>query len=534
VNLSKQEALAELWRRGRLNWKLHDGQKKIDLVLSNIPGQLRVICCSRQFGKTYYGVTRAIKKCLQKPGSRVKIGTAFLTDLAELILPAFEEVLSDCPDDCRPVFKRSGSKYVFPNGSEIKLIGLDKNPNGLRGQVPDLILLEEAGFIDALDYLYKSILIPATTHRPDCEIILISTPPSTPAHSFVDFANRAKLEEAYAHFTIFDNPMIGPETILRLMKESGCKWPCSDQEAIGVLALMRASDVRTFPGDWTLTSTFLREYMCEFVLDDDRALCADWLPQYAQEVPRDEFYGYYHKLVGMDLGRKDHTAAIFGHYDFKRAALIVEDELTMEGPEWTTKTLRDDIRKKEWELWGDGTPYRIKEVSEKETQIAPTFRRVSDNNNPHLIVDLGSLHNLHFMQVTKDSSLEQMVNRVREWVKQGRILVHPRCKMVIGCLQFGIWDKNRKEFERSKVYGHFDHFAALMYLLIHTPQHSNPIPADHGFVNHKAWLHNVKDKGPSASAQALAGLYGPNRKQIQVPRPENIRSIVKNAAKTKR
>ncbi len=166
----------------------------------------------------------------------------------------------------------------------------------------------------------------------------------------------------------------------------------------------------------------------------------------------------------------------------------------MTGPAWTTITLRDAVIQKEKALWNDQKP----------------FRRVSDNNNPHLLIDLSTIHNLHFMQVKKESSLEQMVNRVREWVGAGRIIVHPRCKMLAGCIQYGVWDKNRKEFAHSKAYGHFDHFAALMYLLIHTPHMSNPIPRDHGFEAHKAWLKHIKGN-ESPNARTIAGILGPKK-----------------------
>lgn len=463
---SKEQIEREYWHRANLNFKLHDGQKLINQKLSEILGQLVVINCSRQWGKTFLMVTKAIELALKKPKARIKIGTAFLTDLTEFILPTFDTVLLDCPDSLKPKYKVQGTKWVFSNGSEIKLVGLDKSPNGLRGNVIDMIILDEAGFITNLDYLYKSVIVPATTHRPNCKIILISTPPSTPAHPFVDFAQRADLEGSYCLFDIYTNPMIDQATIERLAKESG------------------GFD----------STTWKREYLCQFILDDDLALVREWKPEFIQEVPKDQFYGYYHKLVGQDLGRKDHTALIFGYYDFKKAALIIEDELTMDGPAWTTITLKDSVLAKEKTLWDEQKP----------------FRRVSDNNNPHLLQDLSSIHNMYFMPVKKESSLEQMVNRVREWVKQGRIIINPRCKMLIGCLQYGIWDAKRKEFARSKVYGHFDHFAALMYLLIHTPVSTNPIPATHGFENHKAWLGNI-DKLPSNNARTIQKLFGPKK-----------------------
>ena len=154
---TRAEVAKEYWHRGRLEFKLHAGQRRIEDVLRGLGGQLRVINCSRQYGKTYWGVAKAISLCIRKKGARVKIGTAFLSDLAELIIPAFDAVLGDIPESLRPKYKPQKTKYVFPNGSEIKLVGLDKNPNGLRGQVPDLIILEEAGFIEAQDRLVQVV-----------------------------------------------------------------------------------------------------------------------------------------------------------------------------------------------------------------------------------------------------------------------------------------------------------------------------------------------------------------------------------------
>lgn len=457
----------ESYHRGKLTYKLHKGQKLINQKLNEVTGQLVVINCSRQWGKTFLMVTKAIELAIQKPKSRIKIGTAFLSDLTEFILPTFDTVLLDCPSSIKPKYKVQGTKFVFNNGSEIKLVGLDKSPNGLRGSTIDLIVLDEAGFITNLDYLYKSVIVPATTHRPDCKIILISTPPATPAHPFLDFTQRAEAEGSYFTFDIYTNPMIDQDTIERLARESG----------------------------GFESTTWRREYLCQFILDDDLALVKEWDDKYVQDIQHDQFFQYYHKLVGQDLGRKDHTALVYGYYDFKRAALIIEDESTMVGAAWTTISLKDEVNKKESQLWNG---YKA-------------FRRVSDNNNPHLLADLASIHNMHFMAVKKDSSLEQMVNRVREWVKQGRIIINPRCKMLIGCMKYGIWDKHRREFSRSTVYGHFDHFAALMYLLIHVPSSSNPIPADHGYTNHKSWLGNLTGKNTSHNAQVINRLFGPKR-----------------------
>lgn len=451
-------AQQEAWHRGNLRWKMHKAQKVIDDTFKQSPNQLFVGNCSRQFGKSFWAVCKAVEQAIAHPKSQIRYGAAFHTDLVEFIIPAFDKVMEDCPKSIKGVYKSTGTKYVFPNGSQIKLVGLDKNPNGLRGNTLDLIILDEVGFTNNLDYIYKSVIIPATTHRPDAKIILISTPPSTPAHAFLDYAMRAEAEGGYAMFTIYDNPMIDNDTIQRLMKESGGEH----------------------------TTTFRREYLCEFITDTDLAIIPEWNDALVQDVPKDEFYGYYHKYVGMDLGVKDFTALIFGYYDFKQAKLIIEDEFKMHGPTMNTEKLVAEIKSMESKLWGE----------------SPPFRRISDNNNLHLLQDFSYLHNLVFTATNKDT-LEAMINEVRIMVAAGQIVIHPRCKQLIGCLKYGVWTTKKDKFARSSVYGHFDSLAALVYLVRNLAKHSNPIPITHGHENHRSWLGNVKGHQTSNNAKAL-------------------------------
>ena len=454
-----------LYLRGDLSWKLHSAQKHLDQAYRNITAQLFVGNCSRQWGKSYWAVTKAIEQAIKVPRSQIRYGAAFQTDLVDFIIPAFEKILEDAPPSCRG--KKVGHFYVFPNGSRIKLVGLDKNPNGLRGNTLDLIIIDECGFVGNLDYIYKSIIIPATLHRPNCKIILISTPPSTPAHPFVDYVQKAEKENAYVKLDIYTNPLITPDDILRMETEMGGKD----------------------------STTFRRECLCEFVTDSDLAIIPEWNDKYVQALGRDEFYPYYHKYDGMDLGVKDLTAAIFGYFDFKRAALVIEDEIEMNGPSMNTKLLVGAIKAKEKELW-DNVDKEGKEVRDCNGTPIP-FRRVSDNNWPILIQDLSSIHSLTFIQTTKDN-LEAMINEVRLMVQAGQLIIHPRCKKLIGCLRYGVWDLKKKAFAHSATYGHFDHLAALVYLIRNLAKSTNPIPASHGFENHTAWLGHIKDKGKAS------------------------------------
>ncbi len=456
---NQDDLIYERWIRGRLNYKLHSGQDKLEEAFKKRKKQLFVGELARQFGKTIWVVKKMLEMAFQKNQAKIKVGTAFHTDLLDFVLPAFEFVMEDCPDELRPVWKSQRSKFIVPhNDSEIKLVGLDRKPNGLRGNKIDLIVLDEAGFMSRLDYIYKSVIIPATTHRPDCPIIVLSTPPETPAHDFVDYVQKAEFEESYIKLTIYDNPLVDTTTIARLMAESG--GPQS--------------------------TTWRREYLCEHVTDANLAIIPGWSEEFVKELPRDEYYPFYHKYVNMDLGVHDPTAALFGYYDFLKAKYVIEDDFAMSGPDLNTNILQAHLKYKELNLW---TPHSFKfedelKPSDREIDAVKTlweqnepkvFLRVSDNNNPLLLQDLSLIHKIHFIPTDK-GRLSEMVNATKILVQDQGIIVHPRCKQAKGSLKYGIWDKNRREFARSKVYGHFDALAALVYGVRNLDVITNPIP----------------------------------------------------------
>lgn len=473
---TRKEITDEFWFRGNLNYKLHAGQRVIKEQLDKQQNQLFVGNIARQFGKSFLMVCKAIETALKYPNSQIRYGTAFHSDLVQFIIPAFTKVMEDCPSSLKVNYLKQGSKYEFNNGSVIKLVGLDKNPNSLRGNTLDLVIIDECGFVTNLDYIYKSVLIPATTHRPNCKIIMISTPPSTPAHPFLDYIQKAELENSYIKLTIYDNPMIDDGTIERLKNESGGEN----------------------------STTWRREYLCETIVDSDLAIIPEWKDEFVQDLPRDQYYLYYHKYVGLDLGVKDNTACIFGYYDFKRASLVIEDEFTMSGPSMNTELLVAKIREYEKNLWGQG--------DNKELPPSIPYRRIADNNWPIMMQDFSSIHNLTFIATNKDS-LEAMINEVRIMVQYGQIIIKPNCEHLIGCLKYGVWDRSKKGFARSAVYGHFDHLAALIYLVRNLAKHTNPIPSSHGKENHNAWLYHVnRNNNKTNNARVMANALLPKRK----------------------
>lgn len=420
---------AILWDRNELSFKFHAGQRVIDQAYRKVTAKLFVANCSRRFGKTYWIVTECIRVARAKERARVKVATAFLTDLEEFIIPAFENVLDDCPEHLKPKWNATKKKYVFKNGSEIQLIGLDRKPNGGRGNYCDLYVFDEAAFIKNVSYIYSSVVVPMTMYRDGARVIMISTPPKSPDHDFKDFCIKAKRENAYVELDVYQNPMVTPRMIDEYKAE------CLTET------------------DWQ------REYLCQFATDQTLAIVPEMRGYDYTLQPRTENYDYYHKYVSMDLGVRDLTVAHFAYYDFARAKLCVEREFVMSGPEMTTPKLKAGIEAIEKELWQGKEPYK----------------RVADNNNPLLLLDLGSIHNMFFHSTSKDE-LHAMINNLRVWIKSGRIEIDESCKYLIDSLKYGIWNEQRTEFARSKTLGHFDALASLMYLVRNIDEATNPIP----------------------------------------------------------
>lgn len=427
----------KMWNLGLLFWKLHGtlskpGQLKIDEKFTLSEGKLFVADCSRQLGKSTWSAAKCIEKAIQKPGSRIRCATAFLTDLEQFILPAFDFVLEDCPSNIRPVWKAQKSQFEFSNGSKIRLVGLDRKPNGLRGNRLDLVVLDEAGYISRLSYIYRSVLIPATTHVPDAKIIMLSTQPESPDHDFTKFCDRAEAHGAYVKATIYDNPLLTSQQIKDIAEECG----------------------------GFNSTAFRREYLCERIVEEERAIIPEFdQKRHVKVSPICKAWKFWNRMASLDSGVRDQTACLFGYYDFARAKLVIEHEFSITGHEVTTPRIAE----------------LVKNVETEFPEYQRTYLKVADNDNLILIQDLGTGYNQHFMPTNKDS-LHAMVNKVRIWMSGERIEIHPRCVKLIGALKAGIWNNIRKEFDRSETHGHFDMIAALVYFVRNIPEHHNPVP----------------------------------------------------------
>ncbi len=442
--VSRAVAVEILWNKGNLTWKLDEVQKELYNTFQDSKNKVNVWLCSRRLGKSYGLITIAIEACLKTPNTIVKYVAPNRQAVRTIIRPLIRQITEDCPKELRPEFKTQEHLYRFPNGSEIQIAGTDNgNADSLRGGSANLCIVDEAGFCADLDYIVKSILIP-TTLTTGGKIILSSTPPKESTHEFIRFVREAEYKGTLLKKTIYDNPRLTKEMIDDIIKETG-----------GIDSL-----------------DFKREYLCMILQDDEVSV----VPEMTDELMKDivisnDKPSHFDAYVAMDPAFRDLTVVLFGYVDFLKQKLIIEDEVVMNGQAMTTEALAKAIKEKELSLWLFKQPYL----------------RVSDNNLI-LINDLQRLNGISFLPTMKDDA-DSALSNMRVMLGNKKILINPRCKVLISHLKYATWAKNNKTYDRVDGFGHFDAVDSLKYLCRNIQLNKNPYPNDQYNQN---WF--VKDR----------------------------------------
>lgn len=443
----------DLWLAGDLTYKFWDVQKKMAAVLQATGSLKKVLNCSRRLRKTTTALALCIGELIVNDGPPIRFVAPTQKMLRNIVHPIIKMLCEDAPDEVKPIWKSQDGYYLFPKlGTELHLAGANNgHEDDSRGVASRRCVVDEAQMIDGLKYLVGDVLMPQLLSTRG-DLWMLFTPPKSPVHDVTGYAQEAKLAGSYAEYNIHQS-QYDQDIIEQFCKEAG----------------------------GSESTTWKREYLCQFVVDSNFAIIPEWKDEYAEPYVPDEFFTFYHRYAGMDIGVRDLTVILFAVYDFRKAKLYIQDELMFSGPQMTTDKVAEGIKKKEVELWGT---------------VKPKLR-ISDNNNLILLQDLGMLHGVHFSPTNKDT-LEAMVNNLRLWVSSGRIIVDPKCEQLVGCLKYGVWNDDRKDFERSSNYGHFDALAALIYLVRNIDEHTNPIPRNYGLNSVGMWIKDRKEISQTA------------------------------------
>ncbi len=411
-----------------MSFLLLDHQVDLKNHLKTVTSRRVFINCSRRWGKSYYMVIQAFEHCLNRRDAQVMYAAPTSKQVKKIIFPIIRMILETCPDDLKPRFSTEDRAYYFPNGAMLHIAGCDNgNHESLRGAYTTLGIVDEAGFIDEVDYVVNSILTPQTLTC-NGQIIVVSTPPKSPAHPFKEMCMAALERQAYIQRNIYSATHITPTQILEFQKEAG----------------------------GAKSTTWRREYLGEFVTDADSAILPEFQENLDTIVKEFTRHQYIDRYVAADFGFVDLTAIIFAYWHFETATLYVEDELIFKRTD--SATIAQAVKEKEKELWGGHKP----------------FLRVTDCD-PIIAADLASQHKLNFIRTRKDD-LEAQVNALRLLIGENKVRIHPRCRITIEHLSNGVWDTSGLKFARSGEFGHFDAIAAMTYLVRNLNRKRNPVP----------------------------------------------------------
>ncbi len=476
MSATVQEAIDLSWNLGRLNYKLRNTQRKIKQQWTESKKKFRkfYIESTRRLGKSSLLLMLFTEECLSLPNRKYGFFAPVKDGLLDYIEPLIEKTFEDCPEVLKPVFDKNRFVLRFKNGSTIIFRGSNNQQHRVRrGQEFHGAGIDEARDVDNLDTLVESVVFPSLFST-DGHMIISSTPADTRSHPLYAIRQRAMMEGWMAQIPIYEAQKLDPEVYT---KERIDEWK---EETL------KAPDG---------SEIWAREYECKWVVNKRKMAVPEWdSSKMVQSFNRDPYYQFYHHYVGIDWGYKDFTGIIFATYNFRKARLEVDGELTFSGKEVRSDLIVERMTLKQSQVWG------------KEYNM---YRQVSDSADPILINELNKYPDMNFVPVQKAHTLEAMLNEFRVLVAQGKVVVDPKCQMLIHCLENAVWTDRRDKLDKDVITRHFDHLMAAVYLTRILDVYSNPIPRDFVIDNVRV-IEVTFDKNPvhGEGARALQNAFG--------------------------
>lgn len=471
-DISKQRAIELLWEAGELSWKLRGIQKEIRNQVLNDDNSISVIVAGRRTGKSHTMMLIATEFCLKRTNAIVKVACPKQKMVKTIIRPIMRIICEDCPEHLRPEWREADKMFYFPvSGSELHIAGTDNdNVENLRGGYADLVILDEACYMDDLPYITRNVVSPMLKTRKDSKLILASTPSRDSNHPFItDYMLPYVAEGRTKVYTVFDNPNFDTKVIDEIISE----YPLGKEDP-----------------------SFKLEYMCQVIRDSSTAILPSFDHAAEQAMVTDAYARpvYYDPYVSFDIGGVDLTAILFSYYDYENACLVIEDEIIADGTT-NTEILAGLIKEKEKNLW---------ENPLDKSQIPP-FLRVIDTNNKILATDLLKLHGLLFTPVKKDKK-QAAINALDVAISRRELVIHPRCTHLLYHMKFATWNNAQTDFKKLKDSpsgkirgGHADALAALIYLHRSVIKSKNPFPAGYNTPNGSNYFKSLTYKTEGAS-----------------------------------
>lgn len=469
-------AIRYAWENGRLDYRLRVSQRLIKSAweASKLVSRKFYINSTRRLGKSSFLLHLMVEECLKKKNSRWAFFAPVKDGLLDYIEPIIQKTLEDCPDDLKPKFDKHRFMFGFANGSSILFRGSNNQQHRVRrGLDLDGAGVDEGRDVDDLKDLIDSVIFPALFSS-NGYLIISSTPADTFSHDLYSYYQMAEVE--------------------------GWLFECNIDKAAELdPADFPAERIAEWKKETARDDVWQREYMCRWLIDSTRIAVPEWLISYTKAYKPDIFYKFYHHYIGIDWGSKDFTAIIFATWDFKRAKLVVEGELTFSGTAVRSDKIAEQINIMKLKLWGED---------------ASIYKMISDSADPILINELNGHPGMDCIPVYKERSLEAMLNQFRMLVGAEKIEVVPTCPMILSNLKSAVWDKQRVALDKDPYNHHFDHLMALVYLTRGLVPNENPIPKDYGIDGTRIIDLNFDRTQQSEGAKALEEAYRKGRRKL--------------------
>jgi hypothetical protein len=167
---------------------------------------------------------------------------------------------------------------------------------------------------------------------------------------------------------------------------------------------------------------------------------------------------HFFPMTAIDVGSRDFTVALLGHYNFTQGKLYIDNELVIK-KNMTTDMLARKLVDLEMDTWG-------REAKQRWTDV-----------DPRLVEDMNRMHGLRMYQTRKDNK-DAQINALRVAIRQNGVIINPRCIELDAQLLGATWARNRgseRTYERTEDHGHFDAVDALIYFYRNLNR-SNPYP----------------------------------------------------------
>lgn len=368
--------------------------------------------------------------------------TAYEKDINDILLPIVRIVDKDCPPEWRLKPRRSESQLYDPvTKTEIRLIGLDVNPDGIRGNRAGKICITEASYVKRLEDA-ETAYNPMLVEDDKIERFYNSTPGKSVAHRWhTVIVPRAKKSKGFS---------------LRILDD--CKRFRKSQIAAAY---------EEFGGYDSTKSQ--REYRCIHIGEETEMV----IPEAAMAMPKicvDSYERpfYAAAYVGTDPGMVDLTGSVWAYHDFKHDMLVFEK--AWGEPRKNTDEIAAVHLQAEKDLWPE-----LEFCKDGKMHKNP-YKRTCDHDL-RLIEDLKRFYGLEFEPAEKSQGLQAMINAFRIRVQQRKIRILPDASDLAIHMEAAIWNKNRTKLEHvSEDLGHFDILMAAIYLNRIVDVNLNPFP----------------------------------------------------------